>query len=159
MSKANPFEENGEDLVTLDDHVCESATAAIYVLNLESLGQEQYNTFRKSLLESGDTLLTAPIKRINNLLLFHEKKMKRRTAIKVKLQHFKDHAELYGHAGFCCIRRVLVWGIWRNFFVTHLLHTHLHCHPQDASTRLQSQICYHISWKSVRVAPFLSTTS
>ena len=29
MSKANPFEEDSEDLVTLDDHVCESAAAAI----------------------------------------------------------------------------------------------------------------------------------
>jgi len=62
MSKANPFEEDSEDLVTLEDHVCESAAAAISVLNLESLGQEQYNTFRKNVLESGDTLLTAPIK-------------------------------------------------------------------------------------------------
>jgi len=107
MSKANPLEEDSEDLVTLDDHVCESAAAAISVLNLESLGQEQYNTFRKNVLESGDTLLTAPIKR-NNLLLLHEKKMQRRTAIKVKLQHFKDHAELCGHAGLCCIRQP--WG-------------------------------------------------
>ena len=39
MSKANPFEEDSEDVVTLDEHVCESSAAAIYVLNLETSWQ------------------------------------------------------------------------------------------------------------------------
>ena len=46
ISKTNLFEEDSGDLVALDDHVCESVAAAIYVLNLEPSGQEQYNTFR-----------------------------------------------------------------------------------------------------------------
>jgi hypothetical protein len=97
LSKGNSFEEDSEDLVTLDNKVCESAAAAVSVRIVESMGQEQYNNFRESVLDSNDTLLTAPIKR-NNLLLFHEKKTQKKTAIKLKMQHFKHHAELYGQA-------------------------------------------------------------
>ena len=97
LSKGNPFEEDSTDLVTLDNKVCESAAAAISVRQVESTGQEQYNNFRESVLESNDTLLTAPIKR-NNLLLFHETKTLKKTAMKHKMQHFKQHAELYGKA-------------------------------------------------------------
>lgn len=49
------------------------------------------------MLDPNVTLLTSPIKR-NNLLLFHEKKTKKRTATKLRMQHFKRHAELYGEA-------------------------------------------------------------
>ena len=97
LSKGNPFEEDSEDLVTLDNKVCESAAAAVSVCMVDSIGQEQYNNFRESVLDSNDTLLTPPIKR-NNLLLFHEKKTQKKTAIKQKMQHFKHHAELYGQA-------------------------------------------------------------
>eukprot|EP00745_Piridium_sociabile_P034704 TRINITY_DN5991_c0_g1_i13.p1 TRINITY_DN5991_c0_g1~~TRINITY_DN5991_c0_g1_i13.p1 ORF type:complete len:843 (-),score=177.10 TRINITY_DN5991_c0_g1_i13:511-3039(-) len=95
LSKGNPFEEDSEDLVTLDNNVCESVAAAISVHKVESLGQEQYNNFRESVLDSNETLLTAPIKR-NNLLLFHDKKTQKKTAIKRRMQHFKHQAELYG---------------------------------------------------------------
>ena len=62
LSKGNPFEKDGEDLVTLDNKVCESAAAAISVNELERIGQEQYNNFKNSVLDSNDKLLTAPIK-------------------------------------------------------------------------------------------------
>ena len=55
------------------------------------------NNFKKKVLHSNDKLLTAPIKR-NNLLLFHERKTKKKTAVKLRMQHFKHHAELYGKA-------------------------------------------------------------
>ena len=97
MSKGNPFEEDSEDLVTLDNQVCESADAARSVHEVESTGENQYNNYRKSVLDSNEKLLPAPIKR-NNLLLFHEKKMQRKTAMKLKIQHYKDHSELYGQA-------------------------------------------------------------
>ena len=97
LSNENPFEKHSGDLVTLDNKVCESAAAAISVHKVESMGQEQYNNFRQSVLDSNDTPLTAPIKG-NNLLLFHEKKTQKKSAIKLKMQHFKRHAELYRKA-------------------------------------------------------------
>jgi len=65
MSKGNPFEEDSKDLVTLDNQVCESATASLSVREVESVGQDQYNKYRKSALDSNEKLLTAPIKRNN----------------------------------------------------------------------------------------------
>lgn len=97
LSNGNPFEEYSGDLVTLDNKVCESSAAATSVSKVESVGQEQYNNFRRSVLDSNDTPLTAPIKR-NNLLLYNEKKTQKKSAIKLKMQHFKRHAELYGQA-------------------------------------------------------------
>ncbi|CAL8254510.1 unnamed protein product [Boreogadus saida] len=97
LSNGNPFEESSKDLVTLDNKVCESAAAAASVLKVESMGQEQYNNFKKNVLDSHDTPLTAQIKR-NNLMLFHEKKTRKKTAAKLRMQHFKRHAELYGKA-------------------------------------------------------------
>jgi hypothetical protein len=97
LSKGNPFEEDSDDLVMLDNKLCESAAAAVSVCMVESIRQEQYNNFRESVLESNDTLLTSPIKQ-NNSLLFHQKKTQNKTAIKQKMQHFKHHAELYGQA-------------------------------------------------------------
>lgn len=112
LSNRNPFEEHSGDLVTLDNKVCESAAAAVSVHEVESMGQKQYSNFRQSVLDSNDTHLTAPIKR-NNLLLFHEKKTQNKSAIKLKMQHFKRHAELYGQAFLVLDSR---GGIWRNFF-------------------------------------------
>lgn len=97
IGRGNPFEETSADLVTLDNKVCIDESAAASVCMLESRGQEQYDNFRKGVLENADVLLTTPIKK-NNLLLFHEKKMPKKTALKKKIQHFKQHAELYGQA-------------------------------------------------------------
>ena len=77
--------------------MCESPAAAESVHEVESIGQDQYNNFREHVLTSNDTPLTAPIKR-NNLQLLHEKKTQKKSAIKLKMQHFKRHAELYGQA-------------------------------------------------------------
>ena len=154
LSNGNPFEEHSGDLVTLDNKVCESAAAAVSVHEVESMGQKQYSNFRQSVLDSNDTPLTAPIKR-NNLLLFH-KKTQNKSAIKLKMQHFKRHAELYGQAFLVLDSR---GGIWRIFFSTNLPHTHLHCHPKGPSTLVLSQICWYIYWEPVQAAPFLSTRS
>ena len=97
MSKGNPFEEDSENLITLDNKVCESPAAAASVGNVELIGLEQYNNFRKSILESNERLLIQPIKR-NNLVLFHDTKRKKKTAVNIKIHHFKHHAELFGQA-------------------------------------------------------------
>ena len=97
LCRGNPFEENSADLVTLDNKVCIDESAAASVRILESTGQDQYDNFRKDVLESNNTLLTAPIQK-NKLLLFHEQKTQKKTALKRKVQHFKQHAELYGQA-------------------------------------------------------------
>ena len=96
VSKGNPFEESSHELVTLDNKVCIDEAAAESVRLLERTGQEQYANFRQNVLNSKDVLLTAPIKR-NNLLLFHDQKRKR-TMVTKRMQHFKQHAELYGQA-------------------------------------------------------------
>ena len=62
-----------------------------------SLWDKSSTAISDSVLDSNDTPLTAPIKR-NNLLLFHEKKTQNKSAIKLKMQHFKRHAELYWQA-------------------------------------------------------------
>ena len=59
MSSGNPFEEQGRDLVTLDNKVCESAAAAESLYKVECVGQEQYDSFRQSVLDSNDIPLTA----------------------------------------------------------------------------------------------------
>ncbi|KAK2153214.1 hypothetical protein LSH36_304g04015 [Paralvinella palmiformis] len=75
-----------EDLVTLDTKLCESAAAAVSVRMVESIGQEQYNNFKESELGSNDTLLTALIK-LNNLLLFHDKKTQNKTTFCPRVDH------------------------------------------------------------------------
>ena len=126
-----------KDLVTLDNKVCESTAAALSVNNIESLGQEQYDNFQDHVLHSNKTPLAAPIKR-NTLLLYHEKKAPRKTANKMRLQHFRHHAEPMSKFS-------LFWpavpGIWRSSFVINLLNTHLRCHVMGPSTRAVSHIC------------------
>ena len=122
LSSGNPFEEQGRDLVTLDNKVCESAAAGESVYKVESVEQEHYDNSRQSVLDSNDIPLTAPIKR-NNLLLFHEKKIQKKSSLKLKIQHFKHHAELYGQA-FLVLDSC--GGVWRSFFNTDLRHTHVH---------------------------------
>ena len=99
LIKGNPFEEESKDLlVTLENKVCQSPAAAISVYKVESVGQEQYESFNSHVLNAQDTPLTSPIKR-NNLHLYHEEKtQKKTTANKQKVQHFKNQAELYGQA-------------------------------------------------------------
>ena len=62
LSNGNPFEEHSGDLVTIANKVCETAAAAVSVHKVKSMGQEQYNNFRQSVLDSDDTPLTATIK-------------------------------------------------------------------------------------------------
>uniref|UniRef100_UPI00358DF69B uncharacterized protein n=1 Tax=Myxine glutinosa TaxID=7769 RepID=UPI00358DF69B len=57
----------------------------------ERLGQHEMY------MDSNDVPLAAPIKK-NNLLLFHEEKTRKKTALQKKVQHFKQHTELYGQA-------------------------------------------------------------
>ena len=133
----------------LDNKVCEPAAAAALVLKVESMGQEQYNNFKKNVLDSHDTPLTAPIK-WNNLMLFHEKKTCKKTAAKLRMQHFKHHAELNGKAFIVLESRS------GNFFATSLLHTHLHYHVKDPSTPVPSQICCFTSWEILWVEEYLT---
>ena len=105
--------------IWLDNKVRESAVAAVSVRMVESIGQEQLNNFMESVLDSNDTLLTAPIKR-NNLLLFHHKKTQK-TAIKQNVQHFKHHAELYGQVFVALDSR---GGNLKEIFVMNLQYPH-----------------------------------
>ena len=79
--RENPFEESSGDLVTLNNKACVAKSAATSVRRLESMGQEQYDNFRKDVLELNHVLLTVPIKR-NNFFLFHDPKTWKKTEIK-----------------------------------------------------------------------------
>ncbi|KAM9391787.1 complement C5 [Pholidichthys leucotaenia] len=97
QSRGNPFEESSADLVTLDYKVCVDKSAATSVRVLESRGEEQYDHFRKNVLDTNNVPLQAPIKK-NKFLLFHEEKTRKKTAVQKKVQHFEQHADLYGQA-------------------------------------------------------------
>lgn len=97
QSRGNPFEESSADLVTLDNKVCVDKSAATSVRVLESRGEEQYDHFRKNVLDTNNVPLQAPIKK-NKFLLFHEEKIRKKTAVQKKRKHFQQHTELYGQA-------------------------------------------------------------
>ncbi len=97
QSRGNPFEESSADLVTLDNTVCVDKSAATSVRVLESRGEEQYDHFRKNVLDTNNVPLQAPIKK-NKFLLFHEEKIRKKTAVQKKRKHFQQHTELYGQA-------------------------------------------------------------
>ena len=61
MSKSNRFEEDNKDLV-IDNQKFESAADALSVVEFESIGQDQCNSWRKSVLDAKKRLLTALIK-------------------------------------------------------------------------------------------------
>ena len=97
QSRGNPFQESSADLVTLNNKVCVDKSAATSVLVLESRGEEQYDHFRKNVLDTNNVPLQAPIKK-NKFLLFHEDKTQKKKAVHKKVQHFKQHTDLYGQA-------------------------------------------------------------
>jgi len=97
VNRGNPFEERSNELVTMTNKVCLSDSAVESVRHFERKGQEQYNDFVSTVLESEGSAFTAPIKR-NNFVLFHDTKKVKTSAIKRKVQHLKDHTDLYGKA-------------------------------------------------------------
>ena len=86
-----------DELVTLDNKICLSKSAATSVHTLESLGQGQFKDFNTNVLESTNVKLEAPIKR-NNLILFTETTKRKPAAVHGRVQHFKEQADLFGKA-------------------------------------------------------------
>ena len=80
----NPFEEQLTGLVSLGDKVF-----------IESAGKEQFKTYQVSILHSRKIALTAPIKR-NKLHVYKDTKVKRKSAMKLKVDHLKQQAEFFG---------------------------------------------------------------
>lgn len=97
LNRGNPFEERNNELVTLNNRVCLSDSAVESVRQLECKGQEQYNVFVNTALQSEQSAFSAPIKR-NQFQLYHDTKKIKTSALKRKVQHLKDHADLYGKA-------------------------------------------------------------
>ena len=91
----SPFEGQLRGLVSLGDKVCESPVTAHSVYLIESTEMEQFNTYRESVLHSRKIALTAPIKR-NKLQIYKNTKVKRKSAMKQKVDHFKQQAEFFG---------------------------------------------------------------
>ena len=93
----NPCENQLRGLVSLDDEVCESPVPAHSVYFLESTGKEQFKTYQEIILHSRKiafTLITAPIKS-NKLQIYKDTKVKRKSAIKLKVDHFKQQTEFF----------------------------------------------------------------
>ena len=95
LMNGNPFEEQLRGLVSLGDKVCESPTSAHSVYFIESTAKEQFKTYQESILHSRKITLTAPIKR-SKPQMYNDKKVKRKSAMKLKVDHFKRQAEVLG---------------------------------------------------------------
>ena len=95
LMNGNPFEEQLRGLVSLGDKVCESPTSAHSVYFIESTAKEQFKTYQESILHSRKIALTAPFKR-SKLQMYRDKKVKRKSAMKLKVDHFKQQAEVLG---------------------------------------------------------------
>ena len=95
LKDGNPSEEQLRGLVSLGDEVCESPVSAHSVYFLESTGKEQFKTHQESILHSRKIALTAPIKS-NKLPIYKVTKVKRKSAMKLKVDHFKQQAEFFG---------------------------------------------------------------
>ena len=95
LVNGNPFEEQLTGLVSLDDKVCESPISAYSVYFIESTGKEQFKTYQESILPSRKIALTTSIER-NKLQMYKDTKVKRKSALKLKVDHFKQQAEFFG---------------------------------------------------------------
>ena len=95
LMNGNPFEEQLRGLVSLGDKVCESPTSAHSVYFIESTGNEQFKNYQESILHSRKIALTAPINR-SKLQMYEDTKVKRKSAMKLKVDHFKHQAEFFG---------------------------------------------------------------
>ena len=91
----NPCEKQLRGLVSLGDEFCESPVSAHSVNFLESTGKERLKTYQESILHSRKIALTARIKR-SKLQIYKDTKVKRKSAMKLKVDHFKQHAEFFG---------------------------------------------------------------
>ena len=135
----NPFEEQLRGLVCLDDEVCESPVPAHSVYFLESTGKEQFKTHQESILHSRKiafTLMAAPVKS-NKLQIYKDTKVKRKSAMKLKVDHFKQQAEFFGKIFLTLESRD---GDLKEFFLG-MRHQagHPFYHPEDCSILVPSQ--------------------
>ena len=89
------FEEQLRGQVSLGDDVCESPVSAHSVYFFESTRKEQFKTYQESILHSRKIALTAPIKS-NKLQIYKDTKVKRKSAMRLKVDHFKQQAEFFG---------------------------------------------------------------
>ena len=94
LMNGNPFEEQLRGLVSLGDKVCDSPTSAYSVYFIESTGKEQFNNNQESILHSRKIALTATIKR-SKLQMYKDTKVKKKSAMKPKVDHFKQQAEFF----------------------------------------------------------------
>ena len=95
LMNVNPFGEQLRGLVSLEDKVCESPISTHSVYFLESTGKEQFKTYQESILHSRKIVVTAPIKR-NKVQIDKDTKVKRKSAMKLKVDLFKQPAEFFG---------------------------------------------------------------
>ena len=89
----NPFEENHEDLLTLDTHNCASTSVISSFDSLQSHGQKQYDSFLKKVLQQGEQSIHDPIKK-NMFELFKAPKKRKKTT--TESQKLRNSASLFG---------------------------------------------------------------
>ena len=95
LMNGNLFEEQLRGLVSLGDKVCESPTPEHSVYFIESTWKEQFKNYQESILHSRKITLTAPIER-SKLQMYKDTKVKMKSAMKLKIDHFKQQAEFFG---------------------------------------------------------------
>ena len=98
LMNGNPFEKQLRGLVSLGDTDCEFPTSAHSVYFIESTWKEQFKNYQESIRHSSKIALTAPIKRSKQRRkqMYKDTKVKRKSAMKLKVDHFKQQAEFLG---------------------------------------------------------------
>ena len=97
LKTGNPFEETSNKLVSLHNKECEAEVAGESIRLLESKGQDQYNCYKRDVLQLQPVTVQMPIKK-NNLKIFNQTKVPTKSNVTAKISHFKQHADLYGRA-------------------------------------------------------------
>ena len=92
-SKGNPFLDHFADLVTLDTRKVISQTVAQSITSLKDVGQENYEKFKKDVLEDRIVSIDTPIKR-NNLPLPKKPQLKIKLQKTQKVKSLENNFEL-----------------------------------------------------------------
>ena len=95
-AKGNPLSDNFSEIVTLDTRKVLDSSVAESVKSITTLGEENYEKFRKKVLEDRISSIDEPIKR-NNLPLPKNPQIAAKTSkTSQKVKYLQNHVEIFG---------------------------------------------------------------
>lgn len=137
----NPFEENSQDLVTLDTKDIAGPAAVETVMNAKRIGQEQFEAFTRECLLDRTKALDDPIRR-NKLKVFSTSTPRNQSKGQQQLASVKNDRELFARLYISCQGMETL----RSSFVTRTRHVLLHCLLVETSSLVPRMISSH-AWK------------